>query len=209
MGNAPDAAEPQTRPAVRASDADRDRTAAALQAAFADGRLTMPELEHRLARVYTAATDAELATVVHDLRASADQPGGRPGTATSAREAGIMAGFRRTGRWAVGRTFRGLAVIGNGEIDLRQARFPDGETTIHATAIIGNITVVVPEDAEVHIGGTGIIGGFGHHGEGPGTPGAPKITITGLAFCGTVDVQRSSTGAQAPAPSRARRRLAR
>jgi predicted membrane protein len=49
----------------------------------------------------------------------------------------------------VGRTFRGLAVIGNGEIDLRQARFIDGETTIHATAIIGNITVVVPEDAGV------------------------------------------------------------
>ena len=39
-----------------------------------------------------------------------------------------------------GRTFRGLAVIGN------------GETTIHATTIIGTITVVVPEDADVHIG---------------------------------------------------------
>jgi hypothetical protein len=84
-----------------------------------------------------------------------------------------MAGFERKGRWLVGPAFRGLAVIGNGEIDLRQARFIDGETTIHATAIVGTITVVVPEDAEVHIGGTGVIGGFGHHDEGPGTPGAP------------------------------------
>jgi hypothetical protein len=64
-------------------------------------------------------------------------------------------------------------VIGNGEIDLRQARFIDGETTIQATAIIGNITVVVPEGADVHIGGTGIIGGFDHHGEGPERPVLP------------------------------------
>jgi cell wall-active antibiotic response 4TMS protein YvqF len=117
--------------------------------------------------------------------------------ATSIKDAGIIAGFRRTGRWTVGRTFRGLAVIGNGEIDLRQARFIDGETTIHATAIIGTITVVVPEDAEVHIGGTGIIGGFDHDGEGPGTPGGPRITVTGFVFCGSVEVERRGPGAAA------------
>jgi hypothetical protein len=115
------------------------------------------------------------------------------------KDAGIMAGFQRTGRWMVGPAFRGLAVIGSGEIDLRQARFTDGETTIHATAIIGRITVVVPEDAEVHIGGTGIIGGFDHHGEGPGTPGAPRVTITGFVFCGSVDVERRGPGRLRPA----------
>ena len=155
MGNLPEAVGPENRPvvpAVRASDADRERVAVALQAAFAEGRLTMPELEERLAAAYAAGTDAELATVMHDLRASAPQPGDWAGAApTSVRDVGIIAGFRRKGRWMVGRTFRGLAVIGNGEIDLRQARFIDGETTIHATAIIGNITVVVPEDADVHI----------------------------------------------------------
>lgn len=100
-------------------------------------------------------------------------------------------------------------MIGNGEIDLRQARFIDGETTIHATAIIGNITVVVPEDADVHIGGTGIIGGFDHYDGGLGTPGAPRITITGFAFCGTVYVERRSAHAKTPSPSlkRAKRRL--
>ena len=100
-------------------------------------------------------------------------------------------------------------MIGKGDIDLSQDRFIDGETTIHATAIIGNITIVVPEDAEVHIGGTGIIGGFNHHDEGPGTPGAPRITITGFVFCGSVDIQRRSASAQAPDPKlrRAQRRL--
>jgi hypothetical protein len=89
-------------------------------------------------------------------------------------------------------------VIGNGEIDLRQAQFIDGETTIHATAIIGRITVVVPEDADVHIGGTGVIGGFDHHGEGPGSPGAPRITINGFAFCGNVVIERRPAHGEAP-----------
>jgi hypothetical protein len=117
-------------------------------------------------------------------------PAVRGAAPTAVKDAGILAGFQRTGRWLVGRTFRGLAVIGSGEIDLRQARFIDGETTIHATAIIGTITVVVPEDAEVHVGGTAIIGSFDHHGEGPGTPGGPRVTVTGLAFCGSVEVER-------------------
>src|SRR6185437_10827749 len=104
-------------------------------------------------------TDAELAVILHDLRAPARQPGDWAVAApTATKDTGIVAGFRRTGRWQVGRTFRGVAVIGDGEIDLRQARFIDGETTIRATAIIGKITVMVPEDADVHIGGTGIIG---------------------------------------------------
>jgi hypothetical protein len=190
------------------SDADRERVAAVLQAAFAEGRLTMPELKERLAAAYAATTDAELGTVVHDLRASAPQPGAAP---TSTKDVGIIAGFERKGRWMVGRTFRGLAVIGNGEIDLRQARFIDGETTIHATAIIGSITVVVPEDADVHVGGTGVIGGFDHHDEGPGTPGAPRITINGFVFCGSVVVERRPAHAETASPrlTRARRRLER
>jgi hypothetical protein len=213
MTNLPEAVGPENRPvvpAVRASDADRERVALALQAAAADGRLTMSELEERLTAAYAAATDTELAAIMRDLRASAARAGDPSGAApTATRDVGVIAGFERRGRWTVGRAFRGLSVIGNGEIDLRQARFVDGETTIHATAIIGTITVVVPEDADVHIGGTGILGGFDHHDEGPGTPGAPRITITGLVFCGRVDVQRRSANAETPNPKldRAQRRL--
>ncbi len=195
VGNSLEGAEPENHPAVRASDADRERVAAELRAAFAEGRLTKPELEERLAVALAAGTDTELATVTHDLGAAASASGARP---TSTRDVGIIAGFERRGRWTVGRAFRGLAVVGNGEIDLREARFIDGETTIHATAIIGDITVVVPEDADVQIGGAGILGGFDHHDEGPGMPGAPRITVTGVAFCGNVHVERRAAGAAAP-----------
>jgi hypothetical protein len=172
----------------------------------------MPELQERLGAAYAAETEADLAPIVHDLRTHAAQPGELAGAApTSTRDVGIIAGFQRKGRWIVGRAFKGLAVIGNGEIDLREARFLHGETTIHATAIIGDITVVVPEDAEVHIGGTGIIGGFDHHSEGPGTPGAPRITVTGLVFCGSVHVERRAATAESPSRKleRTQRRLER
>ena len=101
MGNLPEATGPQKRPvvpAVRVSDADRERVAVVLQAAFAEGRLTMPELDERLAAAYAAKTDAELATVTRDLGTSAPQPGAAP---TSTRDVGIIAGFERKGRWMV------------------------------------------------------------------------------------------------------------
>jgi hypothetical protein len=179
-------------PSIRASDADRERVAAVLQAAYADGRLTMTELDERLRAVYAARTDSELAPLVNDLRARAPRQTGWADAPTSTGDVARVSGFERKGPWLVGRSFRGLAVIGNGEIDLRQARFTDGETTIRAVAVIGTITIVVPEDAEVHITGVGLVGRFDHHDEGPGTPGAPKITITGVAVCGGVEVKRRS-----------------
>jgi hypothetical protein len=61
MAELPEAARPANRPvvpAVRASDADRERVAVTLQAAFAEARLTMPELERRLTTTYAAAPTA-------------------------------------------------------------------------------------------------------------------------------------------------------
>ena len=57
----------------------------------------------------------------------------------------------------------------------------------------------------------GVLGGFDHRDEGPGMPGAPRITITGFAFCGSVDVERRAAGAETPSPrlKRAQRRLER
>ncbi|MEP7024622.1 MAG: hypothetical protein ABJB47_12645, partial [Actinomycetota bacterium] len=48
-----------------------------------------------------------------------------------------------------------------------------------------------------------------HHGEGPGTPGAPRITVTGTTFCGSVYVERRAAGmaALSPKAERAQRRL--
>jgi hypothetical protein len=52
---------------LRASDADRERSAERLRAAAAEGRLTAEELEERLERAFSARTESELTPLVADL----------------------------------------------------------------------------------------------------------------------------------------------
>jgi hypothetical protein len=54
---------------MRASDADRDRTATVLGSALATGRLTRTEYAERLDATYTATTLGDLAPLTRDLPA--------------------------------------------------------------------------------------------------------------------------------------------
>jgi Domain of unknown function (DUF1707) len=62
------------RPAVRASDAEREQTVALLQRSFADGRLTLAELEERAGAAYAAQTRAQLRDLTADLPDASKQP---------------------------------------------------------------------------------------------------------------------------------------
>jgi hypothetical protein len=61
--------EPTPSPALRASDAERERTATLLRDHAAAGRLTPEELGERLDAAYTARTVGELEALAHDLPA--------------------------------------------------------------------------------------------------------------------------------------------
>ena len=52
---------------LRASDVERDRVEARLQHHYAVGRLTLPELEERVAAAYLARTRDQLASLLSDL----------------------------------------------------------------------------------------------------------------------------------------------
>jgi hypothetical protein len=56
-------------PKIRASDADRDRTAALLREHHAAGRLTLDEFNERLDKAYAAKTTGELDVLLADLPA--------------------------------------------------------------------------------------------------------------------------------------------
>ncbi len=53
---------------MRATDADRDRVHAVLQAAYADGRLTWDEFDSRSSKLVVAKTYDELSALTTDLR---------------------------------------------------------------------------------------------------------------------------------------------
>jgi hypothetical protein len=192
---------------MRASDADRERVAEVLRRAAGEGRIELAELDERLAAVYAARTYGDLEPITRDLPAAGDVPappsvpavpavraadvpdrfGGAP---TSSGGFALMSGFERKGPWVVPRVFRSFVLMGGGQIDLRQARFAANPVTIHAWAFLGGIEIIVPEDAEVHITGLGVMGGFDHRAAGEGREGAPTIIVKGLAVMGGVGVER-------------------
>jgi hypothetical protein len=195
---------------MRASDAERERIAEVLRDAVAEGRLNMEEFEERLDAAYKARTHAQLEPLVRDLPVpgtAAAAPGPRSpdatgltardgwagrigGAPTSKMAIAVMGGFQRKGTWTAPRAFTAFALMGGGEIDLREARFEDREIVLRCFAFMGGVQIIVPPDLETHVGGIGIMGGFDHRGSADGDPTGPRVTITGLAIFGGVSVER-------------------
>lgn len=193
------------RPNLRASDKDREHMAEVLREAAGEGRLSLEELDQRLDAVYAAKTYAELEPIARDLPAAGTvhppEPAPPPGPAADPRRFGgqpgstsgiaILSGFTRKGDWVVPKEFNAVAILGGGEIDMREARFAEPTVTIHAVAVMGGIEITVPEDATVHVNGVGILGGFDdNHDKGGGQPGGPTIIVNGVAFLGGIEVSR-------------------
>nr|WP_251014987.1 DUF1707 domain-containing protein [Streptomyces sp. ISL-99] len=204
---------------MRASDAERERVAEVLRDAVAEGRLDMEEFDQRLDAVYKARTHGELEPLVRDLPApgsssaalaSPSASGARVywparigGPATSNGAFAFWGGFGRQGTWTVGRTFTAFAMMGGGEIDLREARFEDREVVIRCFTIMGGIQVTVPPGLDVQVKGVGIMGGFGDvtakgvpEADNRVAPDSPRVTVTGFALMGGVGVERKVTRAE-------------
>jgi hypothetical protein len=80
---------------VRAGNADRERVVAQLNAAFAEGRLDVGELDERVAAAYAAKTLGELVPLTADL------PVGQQSRSAPARSAGdVPARAEHGNRWA-------------------------------------------------------------------------------------------------------------
>jgi hypothetical protein len=207
---------------LRASDADRDRVAEHLRDAMAEGRLDMDEFQERLETTYRARTYGELAPITRDLPSAApggvdagvapvsmaktpapagdgpDWPARVGGAPTSSWAFAFFGGFQRKGRWTVSRLFTAFAMLGGGEIDLRDASFEDRDTTIRCFTIMGGVQVTAPPGLNVQVSGFGIMGGFGddHRSAEDGDPDAPRVKVTGFALMGGVGVERKVTRAE-------------
>lgn len=190
---------PLGRGQLRASDADRELVVETLRLATGDGRLSLDELNQRLEAADAAKTYAELEKLTEDLPpagVSASTAGSLPAQRFGARPTSrfgiaLMSGFERGGRWVVPRRFTGLAIMGGGSIDMRNASFAEQTTRITVLALMGGIDIVVPENAEVHTHGLGIMGGFGgRRVTSPSQAGTPVIIVTGLAIMGGVGIRR-------------------
>ncbi len=149
---------------LRASDADRERSAEVLRNALAEGRINHEELDERLDRVYRATTVGELAEITRDLPSSL---GASPASGTdpslSSAEAQQLAAQSR-GKEAISAVFGGLRII-----------VPPG--------------VRVVNQANVFLGGVDL-----SKVDSVTDPSAPTIRITGTCLMGGIQVLEQRPG---------------
>ena len=175
---------------LRASDADRDRTAAVLSSGLATGRLTSTEHAERLDAAYAAKTLGELALLTRDLPAE-DAADTGLGVADRAEVAARFSKVIRSGRWVAGRRTRLTAHFGALIVNLADAVLPGREITLEIDAFCGKLILTVPEGAQVlDEGGALFAKRAVYDRKGGGDPDGPVIRLVGDARFSKVAVHR-------------------
>jgi Domain of unknown function (DUF1707) len=181
---------------LRASDADRDRAAAVLNDALAEGRLTPQEHSERLESIYAARTHADIVPLVEDLPASSDAAVAAT-TVVPAEHAegvnmiiGVFGEATRKGAWQVPASGTVLAVCGGVHLDFREAVLPQREIALNCTAICGGVEIVVPPEMRVVDSGIAVCGGRSvGSGDAESDPAAPVLRLTGVSLFGGLAVK--------------------
>ena len=181
---------------VRASDAEREATVNRLREAAAEGRLSVDELSNRIEAAGNAVMRSELVPLTSDL----------PGTVVHGVAAVRGVGdVKRSAPWTVPAESSFRTWFGHIKLDLRQAQMSATETHIHARALFGNVDLLVPEGVEVEVRARTQVGRTNLQ-AGSGTPGAPRIVLTGGTFFGDIKVRHGrrwgKLGRRGTAPER-------
>ncbi|MFI9592511.1 DUF1707 domain-containing protein [Nonomuraea sp. NPDC052265] len=170
---------------MRVSDEDRERTAGQLQQAFAEGRLTRPELEDRLELAFTSKTYGDLLGLITDLPAET-------APADDVVDLESKSGHvRRSGDWAVPRRLRISSKYGGVELDLSQAVIPHPVVDLELDLTYGSAKIIVPEGAVVNVDAFRTDWGQTVVTDVPGRrrPGVLYLVVTGQAKYGGLRVR--------------------
>ena len=173
-------------PALRASDAERERAVSLLRQHVGSGRLTLEEFSERIDAVYNARTVEELAALSTDLPAASVRA-----WPTKRLTAAIFGDVEVTGRWRMPKSKLVFVLFGDVDVDLRGAEIPAGKETLRAFVVFGNVDVYIPQAVEVDVGGLTVLG---HRrdwgGDRTPPPGAPLVRVRAFGLFATVDIWR-------------------
>ncbi|MFC7649655.1 DUF1707 domain-containing protein [Streptosporangium lutulentum] len=150
---------------MRASDAEREAAVELLRVASVEGRLTLGELTERTEAAYSAVTRAELVVVTSDLPQAGQAPMPAPAQAPAEQQGrtrrwfvAVMGDSKRRGKWRIDKPLGAVAVMGDVVLDLRQAEVRSGVVDIVATAVMGDVKIIVPDGVDVDLDGIAIMG---------------------------------------------------
>ncbi|GEL16494.1 DUF1707 SHOCT-like domain-containing protein [Pseudonocardia asaccharolytica] len=180
---------------IRISDADRERAAQRLHQALAEGRITVAELEERLAAVYAARFGADLVPPLEDLPGDPlDVTGSLPVSSTPAGPPVVlragMGGLRRTGVWQVPARLRVHSGMGSVLLDFCDAELPHPVVEVELQLGAGSARLLVPDGATADV--DGLVAGMGTvRSKVPATPvpGHPHFRVYGRSGMGSVTVR--------------------
>ncbi|WFE26685.1 DUF1707 domain-containing protein [Solwaraspora sp. WMMD791] len=177
-----------SRRELRMSDADREAVVARLNAAVAEGRLTLAEFSDRVDAVLQARTFGEVEPVVADLPA-VDPVVAAADVVELRSQAGQL---RRTGRWSVPRRLVVRAKAGSVLLDMRHAVFSHQVVEIELSTQAGSATIVLPPGATANVDGVTTSAGSARV-KVPAVPepgtAAPHLVITGSTVAGSLTVR--------------------
>ena len=184
----------QPPPGIRISDADRERAAARLQQASAEGRITLDELEEPLAVVYAARYAADLLPPFADLPGDDIVPP-RPaasGSTTPDRPLVLRTGMgtlRRSGPWTVPSRIRVQSVMGTVILDFCDTAVPP-VVDVALELGAGSARLLLPDGASADV--DGMVAGMGtvrsKVASSP-VPGRPHFRVHGRSAVGSVTVR--------------------
>jgi hypothetical protein len=184
-------------PELRASDAERERTAELLRRAAGEGRLTIDEFDERLDAAYAARTRSELERLVADVdvpHASTPSSGltVRPGEDEGNRWlVSVMGGLERKGRWRVGRRCVSVNVMGGADLDLNDAELAAPTVELSVFSLMGGGDVYVPAGLNVDVSDFAFMGANEVRlGDATPTPGGPTVRLKLISIMGGSSVRR-------------------
>jgi hypothetical protein len=172
------------RPALRASDHDREAAAGLVQEAHADGRLDLTELDERLTQVYTSRTKQELEVLTADL-----VPAGHGGASDVLTLRTSHSAQRRDGRWRVPARIVAETNHGSIRLDFTQALVRHREIAVEVGANHGSLTMIVPRGWSVDIDEVYSTHGSVRNKTTMPLPGLPSLRVSGNARHGSVVVR--------------------
>ncbi len=182
---------------VRASDAEREAVVERLRLSCAEGRLTLEELGSRVADVYGAVYRGDLERVVADLpvaEGEAAVPSEVRPSLPAARRARrwivtVMGSVSRRGHWRLPAAANVVTVLGETDLDLRQAVIEGPEIELKLFVVMGEQRVRVPEGVEVEVSGF-VFMGERHVNVAPvpPRPGVPRLHLVVAGIMGEVKV---------------------
>ena len=104
-----------------------------------------------------------------------------------------MCETKRVGAWVVEDNHSAFALMGSVVLDLREAQFESREVAINASAVMGEVKVLVNAGTTVVVEGAGVMGEYTE--QRPRVPFAPSadgpvVRLRGFSLMGSVHVQR-------------------